>query len=92
MAAAADEGGGRRRVFLVGRCGMWEVTVVTVDDVQRTTPGTSGSVGERRDGRRVAAVDDDGGSGGGGQGVGIIIILWLEMCGRRALRQESESS
>jgi hypothetical protein len=71
---------------------MWEVTVVTVDDVQRTTPGTSGSVGERRDGRRVAAVDDDGGSGGGGQGVGIIIILWLEMCGRRALRQESESS
>jgi hypothetical protein len=44
----------------------------------------------------VAAVDDDGGSGGGGgggggQGVGIIITLLLEMCGRRALRQESES-
>jgi hypothetical protein len=46
-------------------------------DVQRTTPGTSGSVGERRDGRRVAAVDDDGSSGGGGRGGGIILILWL---------------
>jgi hypothetical protein len=46
-------------------------------DVQRTTPGTSGIVGERRDGRRKAAVDDDGGSGGGGLGVGIIISIWL---------------
>jgi hypothetical protein len=46
-------------------------------DVQRTTPGTSGSVGERRDGRRVVAVNDDGGSGGGGRGGGIILILWL---------------
>ncbi len=32
-------------------------------------------VGERRDGRRVAAVDDDGGSSGGGRGGGIILIL-----------------
>jgi hypothetical protein len=71
-----DGGDGRRRAANDGG-----------GDVQRTTPGTSGSVGEHRDGRRVAAVDDDGGSGGGGQGVGIIIILWLEMCGRRALRQ-----
>ncbi len=46
-------------------------------DVQRTTPGTSRSVGERRDGRRVAAVDNDGGSGGGYRGGGIILILWL---------------
>ena len=55
----------------------WPVWEVMVDDVQRTTPGTSGSVGERRDGRRVAAVNDDGGSGGGGRGGGIILILWL---------------
>ncbi len=48
--------------------------------MQRMTPGSSVSIGERRDGRRVAAVDDDGGSGGsggGGRGVWIIIILWL---------------
>jgi hypothetical protein len=45
--------------------------------MRRTTLGTSGSVGERRDGQRVAAVNDDGGSGGSGRGVGIIIILWL---------------
>ena len=35
------------------------------------------SVGERWDGRRVVAVNDDGGSGGGSQGEGSIIILWL---------------
>jgi hypothetical protein len=47
-------------------------------DVQRTTPGMLGSTGERCNGRRKAAIDDDGGSGGGGGlGVGIIIILWL---------------
>ena len=45
--------------------------------MQRTTPETSGSVGERRDGQRKAAVNDDGGSGGGGLGVGIISNLWL---------------
>jgi hypothetical protein len=45
--------------------------------MRRTTSGTLGSVGERRDGQRVAAVNDDGGSGGSGRGVGIIIILWL---------------
>ena len=55
-------------------------------NVQRTMPGTSGSIGEHRDGWRMAAVDDDGGSGGSGgsgRGVGIIIILWLA-----ALREE----
>ncbi len=45
--------------------------------MQPTTAGTSGSVGERWDGWRVAAVDNNGGSGGGGRGGGIIIILWL---------------
>jgi hypothetical protein len=45
--------------------------------VQPTTAETLGSVGEHRDGRRVATVDDNGGSGGGGRGGGIIIILWL---------------
>jgi len=52
-------------------------------DMQRTMSGTSGSIGEHRDGRRVAAVDDYGGSGGSARGVGIIIILWLA-----ALREE----
>ena len=33
-------------------------------DVQRTTPGTLGSVGYHPDGRRVANVDDGGSSGG----------------------------
>jgi hypothetical protein len=37
-------------------------------------PGTSGNVGERRDGRRVAAVNDNEGSDGGGRGGGIILI------------------
>ncbi len=48
-------------------------------NVQRTTPGMSGSIGEHRDGRRKAALDDNGGSVGGGMGVGvgIIIILWV---------------
>ena len=46
-------------------------------DVQRAMRGTSESIGEPRDGQRIAAVHDDGGSGGGRQGVGIIIILWL---------------
>jgi len=45
--------------------------------VQQTMPGMSGSVGERRDGRQVANVDDDSGSGNGGRGAGVIIILWL---------------
>jgi len=39
------------------------------------TPGTLGRVGECRNGRRKAAIDDNGGSGGGGGlGVGIIIF------------------
>ena len=46
-------------------------------DVQRTTLGMSGSIGECSNGRRVAAVDDNSGSGSGGRGAGIIIILWL---------------
>ena len=47
-------------------------------NVQQTMPGMSGSIGERRDGQRVAAVDtDDGGCGCGGHGGGIILILWL---------------
>ena len=50
-------------------------------DVQRTTPGTSGRVGERRDGRWKAAIDDDSG-GGSGLGVGIIIFYGLRRCGR----------
>ena len=45
-------------------------------NVQRTTPGTSGSVGERQDGQRVAAVDNDGGSSGGSRGGGISLNLW----------------
>ena len=45
--------------------------------MRRTTSGTSGSVGERRDGQRVVAVNDDGGSGSSGRGVGINFILWL---------------
>jgi hypothetical protein len=53
---------------------VWEVTV---DDVQQTTPGTLGSVGERRDGRRVAAVGNDGDDddGGGGDRGGCSIVL-----------------
>ena len=46
-------------------------------DVQQTTPGTLGSVGERRDGRRKAAIGNNDGSSGGGRGGGIVIILWL---------------
>jgi hypothetical protein len=37
-------------------------------DVQRMTPETTGSFGEHRDGRWVAAVDDNGGRGSGGRG------------------------
>ena len=43
--------------------------------MQQMTPGTSGRVGERHNGWRKAAIDDNGGSGGGGGlGVGIIIF------------------
>ena len=57
-------GGGRRRAANDGG-----------GDVQRMTPWMSVRVGEHRNGRRKAAIDDDGGSGGGGGlGVGIIIL------------------
>ena len=84
MAAAADEGGGRRRVFLVGRCGMWEVTVVTVDDVQRTTEVATCS--ERR--RRRRAANDAGAAaemaalGGGGEAVALchdMIMIYVRI-------------
>jgi hypothetical protein len=45
-------------------------------NVQQMTPRTSGSIGERQDGQRVAAVDDDGGSSSGGRGGEIVLILW----------------
>ncbi len=72
LCAANDRGGDVQQMTEEGTC-----------SERRTTPGNSGSVGEHCDGRRVAAVDDDGGSGGSGRVVGIIIILWLA-----ALREE----
>ena len=55
---------------------LWEVKL---DNVQGMTLGMSGSVGELRDGWRLAAVKDGGGGGGGGggRGEGSIIFLWL---------------
>ena len=38
-------------------------------DMQRTMPGTSGSIGEHQDGRQLEAANNDkGGSGDGGRG------------------------
>ena len=56
-------------------------------------PGTSGNVGERRDGRRVAAVNDNEGSDGGGRGGGGLFLFMVSgvVGGRSAQRQESES-
>ena len=55
-------------------------------------PGTSGNVGERRDGRRVAAVNDNEGSDGGGRGGWDYSYLWLAALWEDGVRKDKNLS